>query len=229
MPGYTEGGELVLSKELSYGQLLTDQAKFIEMIKSGHYDIDEKNAELGGIPLLGWAMIINQPEIAKAIIAAGADVNAIDDQKRSLLHMIVEDASPMGQLLIAAQANVNVKDGRGWTPLHVAAYRGWAGIAKFLVQTYPELINVKDNSELTALQIAHRPITQYDLDSLLLRQKVHLGVTKTALTKARKKVMAVLIAAGAEDNVEAGITLKQHQSPSRKRARKSDTGLSGGP
>jgi ankyrin repeat protein len=68
------------------------------------------------------------------LIAAGAEVNALDSTHDTPLHR----AAMMGHLaivqaLITAGADVNAKDSFGITPLHMAAQNGHTAIGKFLV------------------------------------------------------------------------------------------------
>jgi ankyrin repeat protein len=65
----------------------------------------------------------------------------------------------VAQLLLAHGANVNAKDGSGWTPLHWAASEGGVAIAQFLL-SYGAGVNEISNapmgklSKATALDIA---------------------------------------------------------------------------
>ena len=58
-------------------------------------------------------------------IAAGADVNAVDEHRKTPLHHAAKRGNEQCVLaLIRGGANVHAKDGEGHTPLHYAAGEG---------------------------------------------------------------------------------------------------------
>ena len=90
-------------------------------------------AKAPDIPL--WkAAIKGDIEAVKKHLAAGADVNAKDDQfgGTPLHHVTVKGHKEIVELLIAKGADVNVLDGGGYTPLDRAIRFNRAGIADIL-------------------------------------------------------------------------------------------------
>ncbi len=74
-------------------------------------------------------------DIAKLLIANGANVNARDEQNSTPLHQAAENGTlRVVKLLIEHNADLNAKDDRGWTPLHKAVERGNIQIAELLLQ-----------------------------------------------------------------------------------------------
>jgi len=80
-------------------------------------DVDVKGGWLGGTPL-HYAVGEGRNEIAKLLIAKGADVNAKDIYGTTPLHYA--NTKEIAQPLIAEGADVNAKDDDGKTPLNSA-------------------------------------------------------------------------------------------------------------
>ena len=90
-------------------------------------------AKAPDIPL--WkAAIKGDIEAVKKHLAAGADVNAKDDQfgGTPLHHVTVKGHKEIVELLIAKGADVNVLDGGGYTPLDRAIKKNHTEIADLL-------------------------------------------------------------------------------------------------
>ena len=119
-------------------------------------------------------------EAVKQHIAAGSDVNAVDDEGWSVLDVALTSkneelinfvkttggksnadksifiASGVGDLEavkqhVAAGADVNAKDNNGWTPLHFASDR--KNVAEFLIKKGAD-VNAKDKYGDTPLDLA---------------------------------------------------------------------------
>jgi len=93
----------------------------------------------------------SDPESVKALLEAGADVNAKDNRGRTPLHQQVYPGSV--KVLIQAGANVNVKDQNGYTPLHFSCY---PESVKALIQSGGD-VNVKNNFGDTPLHHENKP------------------------------------------------------------------------
>jgi ankyrin repeat protein len=71
---------------------------------------------LGWTPLM-WASSMYRPDIVKSLVAAGADVNAIQRTGKTALMLVVQqsDVTDIVKLLLASGANVSIKDAEGRT------------------------------------------------------------------------------------------------------------------
>ena len=73
-------------------------------------------------------------EAVKQHLAAGADVNVMDEDGWIPLHYATaNDHKELAELLIAKGANVNAKSDEGGTPLHYAAIKGHKELAELLI------------------------------------------------------------------------------------------------
>ena len=90
----------------------------------------------------------------KDLLAEGADVNAMDKDGNTPLHIVTHSGhKEMIKLLISNGAHVNAKDEGGWTPLHFAASGGHKEIAELMLANGAD-VNAKDFSDYTPLHRA---------------------------------------------------------------------------
>ena len=102
--------------------------------------------------LLHQAVIDGNIEAVKQHIAAGADVNAKDENGVTPLHWT--ETEEIAELLIAKGADVNAKDDwSGSTPLHRAATFGYKEIAELLIAKGAD-VNARTGSGETPLDLA---------------------------------------------------------------------------
>ena len=97
-------------------------------------DVDIEARDKFGLTALHRAADFSRPDVIKALLAAGADINArFDDdveqtlwrvRGQTLLHFAVQNPNPGGpeivELLISEGLDVNARDEQGNTPLHAA-------------------------------------------------------------------------------------------------------------
>ena len=136
-------------------------------------------------PLLCAAQL-GQPDIVSTLCHSGARVNATCPYKLTSLHWAVygqEKAGKNGQadvndflevlrILLQNQADVNIVDGEGKTPLHYAVERGDEDSARVLLETSSALglrldLGAKDQWGRTPLDLAIK-YQKYELVNLLL-------------------------------------------------------------
>ncbi|MBI1821157.1 MAG: ankyrin repeat domain-containing protein [Nitrospirae bacterium] len=131
-----------------------DVTKINSMLASGA-DVNEKNYQ-GMTPLM-IALSMGQYEIAKLLIAHGADTNATTDDGTSVLHIAVgtsiigiDTNKEIINSLLKRGAQVNSSRTGGGTPLMTASYSNDAEIVKILLNR-GALVNVQDKDGATPL------------------------------------------------------------------------------
>lgn len=92
-----------------------------------------------GFPAIGLAVFFGQLKCAAALLAGGADANRAADNPMRVapLHAACAQADEalackLVHLLLAFDANPNVHQQSGWTPLHAAAHRNHARLVALL-------------------------------------------------------------------------------------------------
>ena len=96
----------------------------------------------------------NDLEAVKALIKAGADVNATKNNGTTLLHYAAIYAGPeIAEMFIRAGADVNAAESTGNTPLHDAAFQDKLKITELLIKSGAN-INAKRQDGATPLDLA---------------------------------------------------------------------------
>ncbi len=127
------------------------------------------------------AASVGNIEAVKQHLAAGANVNAKDDDGWTPLHgAAYEDQKEIAELLIAKGADVNAKDDGSWTSLHSAAWHGHKEIVELLITNGAD-VNV--TSEL-GTPLDRAVFHNHPETAELLRK--HGGKTKKELEAAGK-------------------------------------------
>lgn len=134
----------------------TGQTERVRALLSQDAALVNAYANDGFFPL-GLAVFFGHQATVEALLAAGADVNAVtrEAMKISPLHSAVAAGQlTIGKLLLARGANVNARNGEGgFTPLHEAAASGNVEFAKLLLAHKADL-NAKTNDGKTPLTFA---------------------------------------------------------------------------
>ena len=144
-----------------------------------------------------------QVEIARYLIAAGANVNAVDDQQETALFSAIKrEHIEIVQLLIDRGARVNVKDVRQFTPLTVASAAGNQAIITMLVKAGA---NIKEETYgLTPLMFA---VASRKAD--VVKQLIELGAPVDQISSlSGQTALLSAIYAGSAEMVQTLIDLK---------------------
>lgn len=160
---------------------------------------------------------------ARALVAAGVDINLTDDAGRSALHHACEaGAGEMAALLVMAGANLSLADSNEDTPLHLAVNGGHDGIVRLLLENGadPLAVNALGFSGLHILaEYASLDMTPAHLriaDALIqagadLMQHDNRGFTPlvAAAASGNIPIAAVFVARHADVSAEEGAALRQ--------------------
>ena len=121
-------------------------------------DVNGKGKGYGGWTPLHYAAYGGQKDVAKLLIAKGADVDSRDNDGSTALHNTAftadnEQGKDVAELLIVKGADVNAKNNDGWTPLHRAVNNRNKDLAELLIAEGAD-VNARDNDGWTPLQNA---------------------------------------------------------------------------
>jgi len=158
----------------------------------------------------GWTALQEAPyassvEMVELLIAKGANINA---GPWTALHSAVDEGrKDMAEELIAKGADVNAKDGKGRTPLHLAAWYQ-PDMVESLLSNGAD-VNARDNNGKTALLYAIEN-SYTEIAELLIAKGVDVSVKDnsgrtalhTAAENAQKDMAEFLIARGADINAK---------------------------
>ena len=143
------------------------------------------------------------------LIAGGAEVNAINEDGETPLHVAAEMGDIVAiQQLITAKADVNAKDKYGKRALHLASLGGHTEIVESLIAAGAD-VNIVDGSGQTPLHMAASNDHTKTVESLIaagadINAKDIMEKTPLhwAVLCLRAKALAVLIAKGADINAK---------------------------
>ena len=93
-------------------------------------------------------------EEVRRLIDGGANLKATDDVGQTVLHCALQGNKHTLQLLLAARGDVTVKDGRGMTPLHVAASLGREDAVRLILDARADVAVKEDPRGLSPLHLA---------------------------------------------------------------------------
>ena len=162
-------------------RLVQDKEKAADEIKNGNVQIEGKRSAVtvdevilqGATPLF-LAAEVNNLDVIKTLVAAGADPLIVSDRGTTPLMMaagagtdVQREREPeervtaveTAKFLVEHGADVNAVGQYGWTALHAAAYQGLNDVIEFLVSKGAK-IDQKDEFGQTALSISLSVLTK---------------------------------------------------------------------
>ena len=103
--------------------------------------LDRDRVVNGYMSPLHYAVVMNERQIVKVLLDAGADVNLVDEWGKTPLHeaafgtvRVKQPDAEIPLMLIGAGADVNARTDSNNTPLHIAAYAGHNSVAQALLR-----------------------------------------------------------------------------------------------
>ena len=109
-----------------------------------------------GFTPLGFAVFFAQPEVVKALLDLGAEVNTPSRESMRVTPLASAAAAKqteIARLLIAHGANVNARAASGHIPLHEASANGNVELVKLLIESGAD-VNAKTDDGKTPLDFA---------------------------------------------------------------------------
>jgi ankyrin repeat protein len=221
LSGYKNVGELLLAHGAEvtvYDAAAIGDAEKVEALLIANPGlVSSKDYKFGRTPL-HWAALYGNSDVAELLLAKGANVNAVDQDRMTPLHLVAkndykENAKSMlatAKLLLASNADVNAVDFPfGDTPLHKAA--GGKGnceeMVKLLLANKSD-VNAMNGSGWTPLHVAASEDRTGVADLLLahgadINAKTYSGETPLhwAADNGCEGMAKLLLADGANVNV----------------------------
>jgi ankyrin repeat protein len=159
----------------------------------------------------------------KALIAAGANVNAENKSGETPLHIAaVRGYQEITSLLIVEGADVNAIDKRKLTPLHAAAWSGYNETVSLLIANCSEINAIGENGitplHVSALSGSHKTMTLLINEGADINAKNKDGMTPlhAAALTGQKEAVQLLIYKGADINAKNNEGLTALQIASQK-------------
>jgi ankyrin repeat protein len=185
-----------------------EKPMMIRFLIENKADVNARTAEGGYTPLhlvsrKNFDMAKNRLEIAVILIAAGADLNAVDESGATALHMAVTGGlEELSRLLIDYGADVTRKTGyHKLTALHQAAAGGHLNIIKLLIEKKAD-VNAVSASGWTPLHAAkNKETTELLLDyGANVNAVSNKGLTplSEAVSKGDTELVRFLVEKGAD-------------------------------
>jgi ankyrin repeat protein len=141
-------GSTVMHEAASDYAYSSQNFSYIDVIIAEGAEIDAVNTE--GYTPLACAVSSGNTALVRKLLSLGASVNL--GEQSPLLVALRSHYPEMVSLLLAAGADVNHRDGRGETPVQVAAARGRSDFVRLLLDAYADKDTVGANGQQTLLR-----------------------------------------------------------------------------
>ena len=186
----------------------------------------ERGSDLEAVDENGYTSLIlaakgGYQDAVELLLQKGGKLNARDFNERTVLHILLDEPqsfdAELSIFLIRKDAQVNVWDKNGLTPLHLAAKHGLTNIVEQLLSNKAE-INARDKQRRTALSFAAEE-GHLDVLTLLLTKEAELEIRdksgKTPLDYAEENghFVVVEIIKGIQDDLKALAETADHEKP----------------
>ncbi|KAL6803698.1 ankyrin repeat-containing domain protein [Trichoderma sp. SZMC 28012] len=130
------------------------QMSKVELLLSKGADINGRNDE--GLTALHLATRRGKANIVKLLLSNGPEIRCQDKMGRTVLHLAAQvygDRVDLVEVFLRHDADMEVRDKRGWTPLIIAANYDNPNVIKTLV-AHGASVGIQDKEGYTALHVA---------------------------------------------------------------------------
>ncbi|XP_055052390.2 ankyrin repeat and protein kinase domain-containing protein 1 [Misgurnus anguillicaudatus] len=169
--------------------------------------VDEQEGKCGRTAL-HIACLYGYVNIAKLLLANGADINKTDYTQSTPLRLAADEGHfRVVHLLVKSEADVNTVDERSYSPLHFAALKGYTGICRLLLNKGANP-DIRTHQNWTAMHLA---ALKGHHETMLVLEEYHASVNAQgkdgwtplhlACHHGQEEVVNVLLAAGADPNL----------------------------
>jgi ankyrin repeat protein len=156
---------------LHFAVTVPSNADVITLLGGEGVDIDCRDAT--GFTPLHLAYKREMFDNVRALVTLGANVDAVDDKQRSLLHRAALSSSAKAtEFLIDEGTNVNARDISGITPLHLAYGQGNVDVVKILVDRGASIKSVTDENR----NVLHYAVTSDQWNKDEIKNLLEIGV-----------------------------------------------------
>lgn len=173
VPAATETHPMAAYEEACKNEMLKDDAEILKLLGGTVPDTSKEQKEKADSSVMQQNMVdaINSKDVEqlKKLIDEGADINAVNKDGETALHLAtrVAQSSSVVQMLLDAGADVNAKNNNGSTALMLAADYSGNETVKVLLDAGAD-VNAKDNDGYTALMCAARNYSDNETVKVLI-------------------------------------------------------------